>query len=159
MLTFFTPLLKGAEYLIVYYTNKTPLSDEPVKLLKSRAPLILYQQRPELDSLLPQIIAEHKEHKASVGRSTGRKAARPGPVRKLTRSLTTYSCSSLHGSLSSLNPAVPRLSSMSRVRRARMTELAAWCALYCGGSTKIRDQLRDSARALRIGWEDELFDW
>ena len=31
-----------------------------------------------------------------------------------------------------------------------MTELAAWCALYCGGSTHIRDELRSSARALRM---------
>jgi len=36
---------------------------------------------------------------------------------------------------------------------------ATWVALYCGGSTRIRDELAMFAKKSGIGWECELFDW
>jgi len=36
---------------------------------------------------------------------------------------------------------------------------AAWCILYCGGSTRIRDTLHAFAKKVGTGWDCELFDW
>ena len=36
---------------------------------------------------------------------------------------------------------------------------AAWCVLYCGGSTRIRDELYEYTQKAGTGWECELFDW
>ena len=36
---------------------------------------------------------------------------------------------------------------------------AAWCLFYCGGSTRIRDELKDFSKKNGVGFESELFDW
>jgi hypothetical protein len=35
----------------------------------------------------------------------------------------------------------------------------AWCVLYCGGSTELRDKLQKYTVEKGLGWECELFDW
>jgi len=45
------------------------------------------------------------------------------------------------------------------LRRLDHNTRAAWCALYCGGSHAIRDQLEGCAKDLGIGFQAELFDW
>ena len=45
------------------------------------------------------------------------------------------------------------------LRRLDHNTRAAWCALYCGGSHAIRDQLEACAKDLGIGFQAELFDW
>ena len=37
--------------------------------------------------------------------------------------------------------------------------LETWVLLYCGGSTRIRDELALFAKKSGIGWHSELFDW
>merc|ERR1719491_2456001 len=46
-----------------------------------------------------------------------------------------------------------KIENIDRARRA------AWCVLYCGGSTRIRDELYDFTKKAGTGWECELFDW
>ena len=36
---------------------------------------------------------------------------------------------------------------------------ATWCALYCGGSPAIQNELTKAARKFGVGWQAELFDW
>ena len=36
---------------------------------------------------------------------------------------------------------------------------AQWCALYCGGSKRIRATVAKAARSWGIGFERESFDW
>jgi hypothetical protein len=46
--------------------------------------------------------------------------------------------------------------SMSEIERIKR---AAWCVLYCGGSTMIRDDLHNFAKENKVGFNSELFDW
>ncbi len=51
---------------------------------------------------------------------------------------------------------------LSRARKIKDVDLmkrAAWCVLYCGGSVRIRDELKGFAKENRLGFESELFDW
>ena len=34
-----------------------------------------------------------------------------------------------------------------------------WCVLYCGGSKRLRDQMKEFTEENGIGWECELFNW
>ena len=35
----------------------------------------------------------------------------------------------------------------------------AWCVMYCGGSTMIKDKLKTFAKDTGTGFQSELFDW
>ena len=136
MLTFFTPLLAKAKHVIVYYTDKKKLTDEKVKLLKEKAPIIMNHNRPDLDTIIPAIVEQYSKL-LKEGDVPG--AAKP----------------------SRFSMAVKRMSlrKLAISRQDEKIDVSAWCAMYCGGSFKVKDQLRASARKLRIGWEAELFDW
>ena len=38
-------------------------------------------------------------------------------------------------------------------------EKAAWCVLYCGGSSKLETDLKFFSRSNGFGFQSELFDW
>ncbi len=50
-------------------------------------------------------------------------------------------------------------SDVSKVREIASLKRAAWCVLYCGGSVRIRDELKGFAQKNHLGFESELFDW
>ena len=52
-----------------------------------------------------------------------------------------------------------RLNYNGKIENIDRARRAAWCVLYCGGSTRIRDELYDFTKKAGTGWECELFDW
>ena len=139
MLTFFMPLLKKAKYVIVYYTNKTRLRDEEVNLLSTRAKLVMKQERPDIPSLIPNIILGYTMHCGAAPAPTKR--------RKLRSTVTLMARRLEKNPLDLVTDQGPKVNA------------EAWCALYCGGSHKIKDELKKSALRCNIGSESELFDW
>lgn len=86
------------------------------------------------------------------------KQARP---KSLTRTIETIIATfeqELHGTLgmNSLRGTGHDKTQIKNVTRARR---AAWCILYCGGSVKMKDMLKDFAKKTGTGWDSELFDW
>ena len=144
MLAFFTPLLQRCAKVIVYYTNKTKLSELEIAALRKKAPLTIHQTRPNLKSLISDTIAKSANLTAPADK---RASGRFGKM--LTRAASRAA-----GTLRAMPaPASADTSHLSK------EELSSWCALYCGGSHKIKDTLQGDARQLGIGWEAELFDW
>ena len=45
------------------------------------------------------------------------------------------------------------------IGEVEMVHRAAWCVLYCGGSTRIEDELKEFTMDNKLGFESELFDW
>jgi hypothetical protein len=134
-------------YVIVYYTNKTKLSDEKVALLSTKANLVMNQTRPDIPSLIPNIIRSFETSKAKQN---------PKPAGDLKRSSTKRP-----GTTKDMKAMFTRKATKNSMDRSEAAELdtEAWCALYCGGSHKIKDELEASAEKCGIGWEAELFDW
>ena len=48
---------------------------------------------------------------------------------------------------------------VTRVQDVPAKLRATWCALYCGGSKQIQNELAGAARKFGVGWQAELFDW
>ena len=51
------------------------------------------------------------------------------------------------------------LSAAETITEIDLRKRTAWCVLYCGGSVRIRDELRDFSHKNGVGFESELFDW
>ena len=51
------------------------------------------------------------------------------------------------------------LSSVDCIKEIDSRKKAAWCVLYCGGSKRIRDELKDFSKGNGLGFESELFLW
>ena len=51
------------------------------------------------------------------------------------------------------------LHSKHRVQDVPSSIRKQWCILYCGGSTSIKDMLKDYSKKVKVKFEYELFDW
>ncbi len=51
------------------------------------------------------------------------------------------------------------LSNAKTVKDLALRNRTAWCILYCGGSIRIRDDLRNYSKSTRVQFECEMFDW
>jgi hypothetical protein len=219
MLEFFTPTLKEASYVIVYYTGKNRIPDHKVRargrwpahrtprvaclrervssaavsaalqsegsgrvdvptqvsLLRTQAHIIMTQGRPEIETLIPTIIRQYSK-KARDGSCTAEKVrrksglpSRPAGVgaggrgdvseKKRQRFTVAFVQAKLASSTGARTSFHPEGEEAAREEGDEHIEYKSWCALYCGGSHKIKNQLRDSAKKSAIGWESELFDW
>jgi hypothetical protein len=113
------------------------------------------QTRPDIPSLIPNIVRPFDAHKSRAKASAEKNLTKSviGTLKRLaTKRLGT--AKAMEASVS--QPATKK--SMDR-KEADELNAAAWCALYCVGSHKIKDELEASAEKCGIGWEAELFDW
>ena len=51
------------------------------------------------------------------------------------------------------------LDAMSSLQQIDLSARKAWCVLYCGGSIKIKDMIKQFTKDAGVGWQCELFDW
>ena len=143
MLEFFMPLLKRAALVIVYFTGKTKLPYKTIEILSKMAPLAIMQHRPNLETLLEEIVRCTDENVV-------RRDLRSPSRRRMSAAVTDRLEQALGSSSSRASPVSSGANAHSHEE---------WCALYCGGSVQIMHKLKEGALKLGIGWEAELFDW
>jgi len=76
LLSFFAPMIHTATSVVVYYTNPKRLSDETVRLLSTKPNVVIHNGRTDVDSLIPNTIAQHTED-ATLRASLASRPIRP----------------------------------------------------------------------------------
>ena len=109
------------------------------------APLAIMQHRPNLETLLEELVRCTDENVVTLAEQSPSKQVTMN--RRMAAAVTDRLEQALRSSRASVSSG------------AHAQPHEAWCALYCGGSVQIMRKLKESALKLGIGWEAELFDW